>query len=336
MHFVFRYVKLILSDYANIVKFKTEDFMPGKKEYDVVGLGVSTIDFLNIVEDFPSEEGVQRAYESKLEGGGPIATAVIAIARLGGKTAMIDSIGKDQVGKLIIIEYLKEGVNAELIKINSGCTSSIASVIVRKADGARSIIYSPGSSPDAEIGDAEAQLIASSQFLHLNGRHPAASLQACLCAKEAGTLVSFDGGAHRYNDETRNIIKYVDICIAAKDFAQQFSGELNIKKSAEALLESGPSTVVISNGINGSYLFTKEIKEYWQAAFELPAIVDTTGCGDCFHGAFLFGLSKSHTVFETIKLASACAALNTRRLGGRSALPYLSEALEFIEAQKTS
>jgi sugar/nucleoside kinase (ribokinase family) len=68
------------------------------KDIDVIGLGVSTIDILNVVDHFNSEEEVQRAVETAIDGGGPVATAIVTLARLGAKVMMIDSVGNDWCG----------------------------------------------------------------------------------------------------------------------------------------------------------------------------------------------------------------------------------------------
>jgi len=129
----------------------------------------------------------------------------------------------------------------------------------------------------------------------------------------------------------KNIVPLTDVCIVAKDFAFNYSGKEELYAAAEFLLNEGPEIVVITDGRNGSFLFTNEINGYHQKAFLLSNTTDTTGCGDSFHGAFLFGLCNGYDLFETIKIASAVGAINSTKLGGRSALPELNAVKLFIE-----
>jgi len=69
---------------------------------------------------------------------------------------------------------------------------------------------------------------------------------------------------------------------------------------------------------------------YRQPAFPVDA-VDTTGCGDVFHGGYLYGLLQAWPLPQTVRFASACAALKTRALGGRTAIPTLSEIEDFLQ-----
>jgi len=88
--------------------------------------------------------------------------------------------------------------------------------------------------------------------------------------------------------------------------------------------------VVITDGANGSWVFANDGTQFQQPAYLLPNVVDTTGCGDSYHGAFLFGLIKGMTLRECARLASAVAALNAQQLGGRSGLPNLAQVQAFL------
>jgi len=87
--------------------------------------------------------------------------------------------------------------------------------------------------------------------------------------------------------------------------------------------------VGVTSGANGSY-FVWAGGEFHQPAFKPPVIVDTTGCGDVFHGAFAFGLSQGWELPRIAQLAAAVAALKCRKLGGRAGIPNMEETKKFI------
>jgi len=296
--------------------------------FDVIGIGVSTVDFLNVVEKFSDSEDVQRTRKMKIDCGGPVSTAIVSLARLGVRTAMIDNIGDDLAGQYIMSEYIREKVDTTSINITRDSTSSVATILVRESDGARIIYYSPSSA--GELKHINPDVLSETRFIHTNGRHPEAAIYAAKYAREVGVKVSFDGGANRYRPELIPLIQLTDICIVTKQFAEAFSSESNIDSAAEALLLAGPEVVVITAGTAGSWLYTKEKDSYHQRAFTPDKVIDTTGCGDCYHGAFLFGLVQNWDLYKTIQFASAAAALNARGLGGRSALPTVKEVIDFI------
>ncbi len=300
---------------------------------DVIGLGASTVDILSLVDHLPAEDENLRAIEVSVQGGGPVATAIVTLARLGARTAMIDTIGDDWRGALIREEFRREGVSVEYLRQAKGWTSPASTILVKKDNGARSIVWAPGSAPDFPAAELPRGAIESAKILHVNGRHWEACMAAARMAREAGVRVSFDGGAGRYRPELRELIPITNVCIVARDFAEKYTGETEVEAAATALLASGPGLVVITAGTSGSWIYSREQPPFHQPAYLLPNVVDTTGCGDSYHGAFLFGLLKNMDLERTASLASAVAALNSQRLGGRAGLPSIHQVEAFLAAR---
>jgi sulfofructose kinase len=143
-------------------------------------------------------------------------------------------------------------------------------------------------------------------------------------------MVSFDGGAFRYRPEFRKLVPLTDVCIVALDFARKYTGNDEINQSAAVLLDEGPSLVVITEGVQGSWIYSKDGTSFHQPAFLLDKTIDTTGCGDSYHGAFLYGLLRKMGLRETARMASAVAALNSLKPGGRLGLPTLDIVYDFL------
>jgi sulfofructose kinase len=265
-----------------------------------------------------------------IQGGGPVATAIATLARLGAHAAMLDVVGDDWRGALILAEFERVGVATEHIRRCPRASSATACVLVRRSDGARTIVYLPGTTPALEAADLPRQVITSARALHVNGRHEEACLQACRWAREGGVLVSFDGGAGRYREAIRPLVPLSDVCIVARPFAKQYTGEASIPAALRLLRSDGPRIVAITDGLRGSWIDAENGTAFHQPAFPLADPIDTTGCGDAYHGAFLFGLLHGMALETVAEFASATAALNARRLGGRAGLPTRAEVEAFL------
>src|SRR5512140_3638691 len=98
---------------------------------DVIGLGASTVDILSLVDHLPAEDENMRAMDISIQGGGPVATAMVTLARLGTSTAMIDTVGDDWRGARIREEYLQEGVDVSALKVGNGWTSATSCILVK-------------------------------------------------------------------------------------------------------------------------------------------------------------------------------------------------------------
>jgi sugar/nucleoside kinase (ribokinase family) len=149
-------------------------------------------------------------------------------------------------------------------------------------------------------------------------------------AKDSNVKISFDGGANRFRPELRTLVPLTNICIVAKDFAEKYTGQTDLSKSAESLLREGPEIAIVTDGINGSWVCAKDGLSVHQPAFLFPKTIDTTGCGDSYHGAFLAGLLKGFTIEKAAIVASAVAAINSQHLGGRSGIPKFDEVTKYL------
>jgi sugar/nucleoside kinase (ribokinase family) len=296
---------------------------------DLVGLGVCTLDLLMRVPEFPAADSVQRSSATRLQGGGPVATALAAAAKFGAKTAMIDRHGDDWRGEQIRSELTALGVNLSACLVDSGADSALASVWVRERDGARTIAYDPGTTEPVQAEDLPAGLIESARIFHSNGRHDAAWPEAVRRARTAGTLVSFDGGAHRFRPECREMISMVDVAIVSMDWAHRFSGHADPILSGEAIQARGPELVVITAGSAGSWVLAGA-ERFHQPAFTVPNTIDTTGCGDVYHGVFLTGWAWGWSALRCARYASAAAAMKSQALGGRGVLPDRAAVESFL------
>lgn len=299
---------------------------------DVVGLGAATLDLIHVVDELPGEELVQRAYETEIQGGGPVATAMVALARLGSRAAMMDRLGDDWRGRLILAELEREGVDTAGILITRGARSAISTVLVRRRDGARTFVFSPGSCRELDGQDVDERLLRRGKFLHLNGRHLGACFAAARLARKHGVKVSFDGGAGRYREELVPLLPLVDVCIVARQFAFAYAGGQEVPAAAAQLMAAGPELVVITAGEEGCWVFAKGGQAFHQPAFDIAGVRDTTGAGDAFHGAFLHGLLRGYDLRACARFASAVAGMNTRAIGGRKGLPGEAEVREFLMA----
>lgn len=300
-----------------------------EKSFDIVGIGVSTLDVLTVVDGFPCSGGVQRAHGTLLQGGGPVATAMVAASKLGAKTAMVDNLGNDWIGQRIVDEFVAYGVDTGFINVLPNETSSLAAILVRKSDGERAIMFNPGSASERPISLDIARLIKQSKCIHINGRHLSCCLEACKVAKDNNVIISFDGGSGRYRPELDEILNYADYCIIAKDFSDQWLGVMDAASALKAMINKGCSLAVITLGENGSAALVKGSDEIlFQTAFKVESIVDTTGCGDIFHGVFLFSKLNHYSVAESLTMASAAAAIKAGKLGGRGVVPDMGQIME--------
>lgn len=332
-----------------------------QKNIDIVGIGASTLDRFIVVDHYPTGREVQQVVSSTTDGGGPVATALAVAGKYGACTAMIDSIGDDMVGRHILDDFGKYNVNTNAIQVERGAKSGVATILVKQSTGERAVFFERSTATEPDFLEVHKQLIEDAYILHINGRRRQLMRSAMAVAKEAGTIISLDGGAQRYDEDMKAITEDSHIVIVARDYAEKYTGATNLEDACRIIHDRGALIAGVTDGANGSYFVWPNGTAYRCEPFPQKSIVDTTGAGDSFHGAFLANLahiinhmkgqetistSKSHgasiRAVELIKhcahsdlekaaiFASAVASLNTQGIGGRSPLPTLQSVQELI------
>ena len=295
--------------------------------YDVVGLGQCCIDYLGSVDQYPGIDEKEEVNNLTVQGGGPVATAMVTLSRLGASTAFIGKISDDSFGDLIKDGLISEHVNIDYIVIEKGKRSQFAFIVIEKETGKRTVLWSSATVTPLVAEEINRDVIDSAKVLLLDGLMKDISIVAAEYARDSGVNVVVDAGSMR--EGALALVHLSDYFIASDDFARQFFHADDPKAAAIELLALGAKTVIVTLGEKGSICLTPE-RYFYQPAFKVKA-VDTTGCGDVFHGAFIFGLLQKWDLNETIRFASATAALKCREIGGRTAIPVLKEVEELLE-----
>jgi sulfofructose kinase len=290
--------------------------------FDVVGLGCCCWDLLGIVSRHPGPDEKMELLELIEQGGGLVATASVAVARLGGSVCYIGRIGSDDWGRKTAQGLTDEGVSIEGLQVMQGHTSQFAFCIVKPSTGQRAIVYQYGSWSPLGAGDISRDLVLSGRTLLLDSHHPKASVQAAKWAKAAGVPIVLD--IEKQNPDTEELLSLGDYPIVPEEFAHEFGGSEDLAEAARAFLAYGPRAFVVTQGARGSTAFV-DGEVIHQPAYAIDPVVDTTGAGDVFHGAFAYGLALGYDLRRNLRFSTAVAGLKCRKLGGRAGIPGMDE-----------
>ena len=222
---------------------------------------------------------------------------------------------------------LYEGVDVSRLQVEPGATSGQCIILVDHASGKRSICAHRGSAREVNPASLDVPFLCSGRYLHLDGHHGEAALVAARAARAAGVTVCLDAGGP--DPRLFELAPLTDVLIAGERFAAA-AGDGDYRTGAGRLRAMGPRIVVVTRGEHGSFTETAD-GAFRTPAFRVP-VVDTTGAGDVFHGAYLFGLLRGWELDAVAEFASAGAALKCGTLGGRAGIPRLGEVTEFLHA----
>jgi sulfofructose kinase len=299
---------------------------------DIVGLGLATLDVLIRLTDMPTWERAGSVREFGLDGGGPVATACAAAARLGARVGYVGTAGNDEAAALKLRSLRECGVDLSRLVVRPHPEDQVIVVYVNEETGERlfSGVHGFGRDP-VRPEELDRDYLIAADCLHLDGTHYEAALRAARWMHEAGKQVCLDGhktDGRPTSPHTVELVRHTDVLIAGSGFGRSLTGEDDPWRAGEAVLGLGPRLFVETDGENGCYTTTPG-ERFHTPAFPV-AVVDTTGAGDVFHGAYLVGLLRGRDLKAVAQFASAVAALNCTRLGGRRGIPTFAEVQSFL------
>ena len=267
--------------------------------------------------------------ETSQQGGGEVSTALVALARLGASVAYIGRIGDDPSGDLIKADFERFGVDISHLMVEKGTTSQTSIVLVDDKTGKRTILSVPFTAPEIAPSDIKPGFIEQAKYLLLDGTARQASLEAAGRARQAKIPVVLDADVQALDSDIHKLLELTDILIPSKGFSQGFAETDNVEEALGTLRSYGASIVLITLGERGSVCYAAG------HTFQIPSfeveVVDTTGAGDVFHGAFIQGLLQDWELAKAVKFATAVAAVKCTKLGGRAGIPSFEEAMGFLK-----
>jgi sulfofructose kinase len=303
---------------------------------DIVGVGLATLDVLVRLAEMPTWQAPGCFEALALDGGGPVGTACVAAARLGARVGFVGTAGSDALAEMKLASFRQAGVDLSRLVIYPGPEHNLVLVYVNAANGERAFA-APCGRAIAPLSPAQLDpaYLAAARYLHLDGQYPEVGLAAARLRRAIGKPVSLDGSktdGSALSPELRALVAEVDILICGSGFGHSLTGQADLWRAGKAMLDCGPSLVVQTEGEDGCYTFTAG-EQFHTPAYPVQ-VVDTTGAGDVFHGAYLVGLLHGWDLRLTARFASAAAALKCTCLGGRRGIPGFAETLAFMQGQE--
>ncbi|MGI6315947.1 MAG: carbohydrate kinase family protein [Christensenellales bacterium] len=286
------------------------------KKYEVIGIGTPVSDYVMNVESLPKSNQGARMLGQCWSYGGKVASAMAAIGRLGHTCAMMAVVGDDPDGHAQQRDFARNGVDTTYLKFKEGKETALCVVLADRETGGRSFLGAPRDVARMTIEDLDEEALKNTQYLHLESGADFAR-RAAEIVRAAGGQISVD--ADGYNEAVEAMIPLVDIYIPSEFYyKRRYGEERDPMDCCREIAAQGPHTVIITLGEKGC-VGVSPAGEFRLPCFKVP-VVDTTGAGDVFHGAFLHGMLKGWPAERAAEFASAYSAIKCTAMGGRAGL----------------
>ncbi len=295
----------------------------------VVGIGQCAWDMLAVVDCFPQSDTKKEVLVWEEQGGGPAATALVALSRLGVPCRFYGVTGDDREGAAIRQTLIEEGIDVTGMVKRTNASSQTAFIAIDKSTGTRTIFWKRPSGDPLLAVELQPDFLSNAEFLLLDGLMNDVSVFAARQASKEGVPVMLDAG--RIREGMLELARISDYVVGSEEFARELGWDDNPGSFSQEVRRLGFGITTITLGARGSVTFAGD------EIISCPAfpveVVDTTGAGDVFHGGYLYGLLQKWPLKDTIRFASAVAAIKCRKLGGRAGIPRLLEVQQFLQKQ---
>ena len=296
---------------------------------EIIGIGLAVLDHLMVVPEFPSQEGVINSTQYQIQGGGMVATALVAAQRLGSSTEFWGRVGDDENGHAILKELKSKGIGTSQIQVVPNGKTGVCFVMVKASNGERSFVVHSQKNLFVDLKKLNLERIKKAKVLLIDATWHEAAQQAAHFARAHGIPVVAD--IHDPSQPSLELLGLTDYAVIPKHLADVLTTKGDYISALHKLKSRNVKVPIVTLGRQGcTYLYQDKVFKH--PAFEVQ-VVDTTGAGDCFHGAFCFALARGLAVPESITFASAVAALACTKLGGRSGIPTYEETINFMRGQ---
>ena len=298
--------------------------------WDVLGLGCVAVDDLHYVPVYPPPDSKVRVRRREKQGGGLTGTALVAAARLGARCAFAGVLGDDEDSRFVEDNFRREGVDTSPLVRRPGARPICSTIIVDEGGHTRTIFFDLTGSTGADPDAPPAEVIRASRVLFVDHYGVEGMARAARIARAAGRCVVADLERDEHPG-FEALLELVDHLIVSRAFAARRTGTEDPAAAARHLWAEGRSVVVVTCGDEGAwFLEAGAAAPAHQPAFRVE-VVDTTGCGDVFHGAYAAALARGLDLQGRVRFASAAAALKATRAGAQAGIPTRAAVEEFIQ-----
>jgi sulfofructose kinase len=297
--------------------------LDGKREWDVVGVGANSVDYVYLLPGYPQPIGSlakTKIQEQFVLCGGQMATAMCTCARFGLRAKYVGVTGTDDNGRRVRTELHNRGIDLDDLVIRDA-QNQFAVILVDKTNGDRIVLWDRDERLMMRDREIPADAIANARALHVDDVDQEAAIRAALVARDHGIPVTSD--IDRLTDRTAALIDAVSIPIFAEYVPTQQTGVHRTEEALTLLRRPHHRVLCVTLGERGAMALDADGIHH-VPAFHVEA-VDTTGAGDVFRAGFLYALLRGWPTDDILRFANAAAAVSCMRLGALGGIPSLEE-----------
>ncbi len=291
--------------------------------FDVVGVGANSVDFVYRLPAYPRRDSAFAKLpitDCLVSCGGQVTTALSTCVAMGLRASYIGTIGSDENGRRMRDELGRRGINITHT-VTRDAANPFAVILLDERDGERIVLWRRDPQVALAPRDIDPDAIRSGRLLHVDDVDAEAGIEAARIARERGMLVTSD--IEQTTEHVRALVNAVTIPIFAEHVPAALTGESDMDRALKALRRPHHAMLCVTLGSRGAMLLAGETLHH-EPGIQVK-VVDTTGAGDVFRGAFIYALLRGDAPVDILRFANAAAAVSCTRPGAMNSVPTEAE-----------
>lgn len=298
----------------------------------VLCTGIIVLDEVFRVDEFPKPDGKVQANGYFVVNGGCAANAAVAVARLGGRTALAGPMGgpagTDENGDRVLAALTRENIDIHACQRIDGFATALSAIFI-DARGDRMIVtYRDERIATVTPLDPDG-LVASADIVLADNRYPDFVAPICAAARRRGLPIVLDADRPTFEDDP--IFATATHVIFSSECLRETTGVADLAEGLSRIAGKTEAFLAVSNGAD-DVIFLQRRKPCRLPVFKIRA-VDTLGAGDAFHGGFVLALAEGRSEVEAMRFGAAVAGIKCSRVGGSAGAPTRAEVEAFLATQ---
>ena len=288
--------------------------------FDVLAIGAANSDFFFHVKNLPNPDEEVEAISIDKRFGGSAANFIIGCAKLNLKTRFLGCVGLDSEGNELMHEFNESNVDTSLVQRIKARTGRVVILVDDNGEKAMAAFVGANNLLSEQMVSVEA--IKSAKLVHITSLSSDSAFKAFVkaksLAKENNVLVSLDPGhilAEKGFDCLKELLEGIDFLFPSRNGLKKLTGFTDIKSGCKAL-SSLVKTIVVTLGPEGCFVYSAE-KSFVVNPVKAQ-VLDTTGAGDAFAAAFVYGIIQEMPLSACGAIANRAAGISLGRKGARS------------------
>lgn len=295
----------------------------------VLCIGHSAYDISTLMDSYPAENSKTVLKDVHEAAGGSMSNVAYLFGKFGAEVYLGSVVGDDSFGNFIKKDLETVNVHTEYMETAYDKKTHICTILINKTSKTRTVLKIAKD----ELFMKKTEFPMEPDLIIVDAYDYGASLSAL--NKYAHKITIID--AEEYNDNTLELCKYCKYIIASKNFAEKVAGQtIDINNPQDMvsvytkLANKYPDkNVVVTIEDKGAlYMVNNQIRVMPGLQVD---VVDTTGAGDAFHGAFGYALLEGYDIEKAITFANIAAGLSTTKVGAHAGAPDISDIMTYFK-----